>query len=84
MVLDDCDSPLGRAGGGAVAGKGRNVDHFALQVEPFDADEIGAHLRAHSIEAGEVGERYGAQGMGPSLYITDPDGNVVELKGAVA
>lgn len=82
--LVDVNAPLGKSGGAAAGREGRNVDHFALQVEPFDADEIGAHLRAHGVEAGEVSERYGAQGMGPSLYITDPDGNVVELKGAVA
>jgi catechol-2,3-dioxygenase len=38
-------------------------------------------LRAHGIEAGEVKRRYGAEGNGPSLYIEDPEGNVVELKG---
>jgi len=31
-----------------------------------------------------VVQRYGAEGMGPSLYITDPDGNTVELKGPPA
>ena len=59
----------------------RNVDHFALQIEGFDADAIRAHLAAHGIEAGDVAQRYGALGMGPSLYVHDPDGNVVELKG---
>jgi hypothetical protein len=34
------------------------------------------------VEVGEVVDRYGASGTGPSLYITDPEGNVVELKGA--
>ncbi len=78
------DSPLGRAGGGAApaAGAGgRNMDHFALQIASFDADAIRAHLLSHGIEAGEVGRRYGAQGNGPSIYLLDPDGNTVELKG---
>lgn len=80
--LVDVASPLGERGGPAAGSEGRNVDHFALQVAPFDADAIRAHLIAHGVEPGDVGERYGAQGMGPSMYISDPDGNVVELKGA--
>lgn len=75
------DSKLGRAGGGAPGDSGRNVDHFALELESFDADAIRAHLAAHGVEAGEVAQRYGARGMGPSLYLRDPDANVVELKG---
>jgi catechol 2,3-dioxygenase-like lactoylglutathione lyase family enzyme len=74
------DSPLGRAGGPAP-GDGRNVDHFALALASFDAPAIRSHLEAHGIEVGDVAPRYGAQGMGPSLYVRDPDGNVVELKG---
>jgi len=79
--LVDVDAPLGRAGGPAAGAQGRNVDHFALQVSPFDGDAIRKHLEAHGIEVGEVAQRYGAEGDGPSLYIQDPDGNVVELKG---
>lgn len=72
---------LGRAGGAAPRSEGRNVDHFALDVQPFDEKAIVAHLEAHGIEIGKSGRRYGAKGYGPSIYITDPDGNVVELKG---
>ena len=75
------DSPLGRAGGGAPAAEGRNVDHLCLRIEPFDTEALAAHLSAHSIEPGEIGRRYGADGYGPSMYLRDPDGNVVELKG---
>jgi len=78
------DSPLGRAGGGAPAPDGRNVDHFCVQLERFDEPALRAHLERHQIEPGEVGERYGATGNGPSMYIRDPDGNVVELKGPAA
>ena len=61
--------------------EGANMDHFALRIEPFDEAAIRAHLEAHGIEAGELKTRYGADGNGPSLYIEDPDGNTVELKG---
>ena len=63
---------------GSAAG---NMDHFALRIEPFDEAALRAHLARHSVEIGEVAERYGAEGDGPSMYITDPDGNTVELKG---
>ncbi len=75
------DGALGRAGGAAAGDEGRNVDHFCVRVEPFDEAQIRAHLRAHAIDAGDVARRYGAEGDGPSLYVRDPDGNVVELKG---
>lgn len=61
-----------------------NMDHFALSIEPFDEEALRAHLDAHGVEPGEVARRYGAEGNGPSMYITDPDGNVVELKGPPA
>jgi len=58
-----------------------NMDHFALRIDPFDAGALRAHLADHGVEAGEAASRYGAEGHGPSLYIQDPDGNTVELKG---
>jgi glyoxylase I family protein len=57
------------------------VDHVALALARFDAAAIRAELRAHGFEPGDVAPRYGAGGVGPSLYVADPDGNVVELKG---
>ena len=38
------------------------------------------YLEARGIARGEFQERYGAQGMGRSLYISDSDGNTVELR----
>jgi len=75
------DSESGRAGGAAPGREGRNMDHFCLRVDPWDADAIGAHLRAHGVDAGPVVQRFGAQGQGPSMYLSDPEGNTVELKG---
>ena len=79
--LVDVSGALGRIGGPPPGDSARNMDHFALQLASFDEDRLRAELTAAGIEVGEVGERYGAQGVGPSLYVRDPDGNVVELKG---
>jgi len=75
------DGAIGRAGGAAPGKEARNVDHFCLRVDPFDAAAIRARLAEHGIEAGALETRHGAEGDGPSLYVDDPDGNVVELKG---
>jgi len=60
---------------------GRNMDHLCLRVEPFDAAAITTHMEAHGVVPGEVVQRSGADGEGPSMYIHDPEGNMVELKG---
>ena len=75
------DGKLGRIGGAGPGAEGRNVDHFALAIEPYDETALRAHLERLGVEAPESGMRYGAEGEGPSIYIRDPDGNVVELKG---
>lgn len=72
---------LGRAGGAPPGADGRNLDHFCFRVEPFDEPAIRSHLQAHGVALGPVASRYGAEGEGPSIYVTDPEGNVVELKG---
>ncbi|HLY47245.1 MAG TPA: VOC family protein [Stellaceae bacterium] len=66
---------------GDDADRGRNMDHFAVRIEELDVAALSAHLQRHGIDPGEVRRRYGAEGYGSSLYITDPDGNTVELKG---
>jgi glyoxylase I family protein len=75
------DGELGRAGGAAPGIEGRNLDHFCFRVEPFDEADIRSVLEARGIVAGRTESRYGAEGEGPSIYVTDPEGNVVELKG---
>jgi glyoxylase I family protein len=75
------DGRLGRAGGAAPGADGRNLDHFCLRVEPFDEQAIRRQLAAAGISAGPIAPRYGAQGTGPSMYLQDPEGNTVELKG---
>ena len=75
------DGPIGRAGGAAPGKEGRNLDHFCLRLDPFEEPAIRAHLQAHHVQAGPTETRYGAEGSGPSIYVSDPEDNVVELKG---
>lgn len=75
------EGKLGRMGGAAPGPEGGNLDHVCFRVEPFDAAAIRAHLAAHRVEAGPVELRYGAEGEGPSIYLHDPEGNMIELKG---
>jgi catechol 2,3-dioxygenase-like lactoylglutathione lyase family enzyme len=79
--LVDVAGKLGQMGGAPPGKEGRNMDHLCVQVRPFDGTEIAAHLRKHGVTPGEVVSRYGAEGQGPSMYIEDPEGNTVELKG---
>jgi glyoxylase I family protein len=81
LDLVPVDGKLGRMGGAAPGREGRNVDHVCFRVEPFDLDAIRAHLAAHGVEAGPVESRFGAEGEGPSIYLSDPEGNMIELKG---
>jgi catechol 2,3-dioxygenase-like lactoylglutathione lyase family enzyme len=78
------DGPLGRRGGAAARGEGRNLEHFCLRVEPFEPAALAAHFAGHGLAPGGVATRYGAEGFGPSLYVSDPEGNTVELKGPPA
>lgn len=77
------DGKLGAMGGAAPGQEGRNVDHLCLRIDPFDEATLSAYLteRGVSVPAEGAVSRYGAEGDGPSLYIQDPDGNTVELKG---
>ena len=79
--LVDLDGQIGKLGGAGPGAEGRNMDHFCVRIAPFDEPAIRAHLAAHGIACGPTESRYGAEGNGPSIYIRDPDGNVVELKG---
>ena len=81
LDLVPIDGELGRAGGAAPRQEGRNLDHFCLRLETFDEVAIRQQLEAAGMEAGETKSRYGAEGEGPSIYVSDPEGNVVELKG---
>ena len=79
--LVDVNGKLGRNGGAPPGLEGRNVDHVCLSIDGYDEAAIVAHLEAHGVRVGESGSRYGAEGEGPSIYLFDPEGNMLELKG---
>ena len=57
-----------------------NMAHFCLRLDTPDWEVVAAHLRGHGIAFEPPETRYGADGYGPSVYVTDPEGNTVELK----
>lgn len=81
LDLVTVDGPSGRRGGAGPGKEGRNLDHFCFRVEPFDQEAIVAHLKRHGVAVGDIRPRFGAEGNGISIYLTDPEGNTVELKG---
>jgi len=80
--LIDVTGPLGSAGGPPPGREAHNLDHVCLYVEPFDEAALRAHLAHHGVATEAAQARFGARGIGPSLYLHDPEGNTVELKGS--
>lgn len=62
----------------AIDRSGVNLDHLCLVVEPGDVEAIAADDR-FEVRTGPV-RRWGARGDGTSVYVSDPDGNTVELR----
>ena len=73
----------GRLGGAAPGVQGHNMDHLCFRLKNFDPVAISRHLSDAGFAPDEVVYRYGAQGQGPSIYVKDPEQNMVELKGAI-
>ena len=83
-LIDIIPAAQGGPAAGEQAGRGANLDHLCLRIEPFDAAAIRAHFAAKGLDCGEEKSRFGADGQGPSVYLLDPEGNGVELKGPPA
>jgi len=77
----DVAGKIGREGGAPPGIQAHNMEHFCLSIRPWDEAALLAHLTAHGVTPGEIGRRYGADGYGRSIYLKDPEGNAVELKG---
>jgi glyoxylase I family protein len=60
---------------------GRNLDHLCLALHAYDEAALRAHLALHGIPIVEEGRHGGARGDSLSLYVKDPAGNTIELKG---
>lgn len=59
----------------------RNQDHFCMVIEPTDMDALKSKFENIGVEIQTgPGKRWGSHGDGISLYIYDPDNNVVELR----
>ena len=81
--LVSVEGPTGRKGGAAPGEEGRNMDHLCLRVEPFVESDILALLEANSVPRSSKAQiNFGAEGDGPSIYLMDPDANLIELKGS--
>ncbi len=79
--LVDVAGKLGREGGRAPEREGRNLDHICFRITAFDADALRAQLARHGVDAEPPRRRFGAEGYGLSIYLDDPEGNRLELKG---
>ena len=79
--LVDVNGEIGQSGGAPPGDEGLNMDHLCIGIDPFNEANLGEHLKAHGIVPGKIQNRYGAEGRGPSMYIRDPEDNMVELKG---
>jgi glyoxylase I family protein len=78
--LVDTDSREGEWARPGVAG-GRNLDHVCITVARYDERELRGHLAAHRVMIIEEGVHRGARGDSLSIYVRDPSGNTIELKG---
>ena len=58
---------------------GLNVHHLCLVIEPADLDVLAASGMV-DVASGPADGLFGAQGLARSLYVKDPDGNVIELR----
>lgn len=73
QLIDLLPAEVGAARGG--------LDHFCLSIRCDDLGKVAEELRRRGVAVvGDVVDRRGAYGRGPSLYIRDPDDYQIELK----
>lgn len=79
--LIDVAGTLGQQGGAAPSNTAHNMDHLCIRIEPFNIISLQTLFDANGLSFEEPRQRYGADGFGLSIYVRDPSGNSVELKG---
>lgn len=79
--LQEADARVRSHDAGSGPKATHNLDHLCLKIADFDAETARAELIQLGISVGEMDVRYGASGHGQSLYLQDPDGNGLELRG---
>jgi len=86
FIIDllDVAGPIGREGGSGPSRDGHNLDHFCIRVEPFDELASRKHFARHNVKPSDLLNNWGGDGRGPSMYVLDPEGNKVEIKGPPA
>ena len=57
------------------------LDHFCLKADPFNEEDILSFMESNGISVLSSRKRYGAEGIAHSIYIKDPEGNIVEISG---
>lgn len=66
--------------GSSAARDAANMDHVCVTITAPGMDVVLRWLDLHGVEMiGEPMTRYGARGFALSVYLRDPEGNVVEL-----
>ncbi|PRY94963.1 catechol 2,3-dioxygenase-like lactoylglutathione lyase family enzyme [Hasllibacter halocynthiae] len=81
MVIGLWDRHAPEAAYAAPPSRGENAHHLALAVNGVTDDALRAHLAAHRVPVVKEVRQVGARGMGLALYVRDPSGNLLELKG---
>jgi glyoxylase I family protein len=81
-ALDLVDVAAAEGAWARPPGPGRNMDHLCLAISAWDEDGLRRHLAAQGVAI--VEERREEEGGRAwlSLYVRDPSGNTIELKGA--
>ena len=54
---------------------------FELCMNEYEEEEIKNYLSSKNLKMSKIETRFGAEGSGPSVYVEDPEGNSIELKG---
>jgi len=80
LDLVSVDGVLGAEGGGAPMAQARNMDHLCFALHDININDARALLVSHGIDVEPAQIRYGASGSGLSIYLKDPEGNVIELR----